>query len=156
MSAPDQALLIGIWVVLNLVLSLLPLIFCTLFKFFFDLPVTWIQVLKEGELFVFSTTLSANAISKLILPSPSDPNPAGIISLIYPQLSPSKVCTLIGLGIILLFSVAIFSALSLIKFNNSNQAQAPVKSGNYAIGALSCATTSSLLSYAAFAQGGMK
>jgi hypothetical protein len=154
MSASDQALLIGIWVVLNLVLSLLPLIFCILFKFFFDLSVTWIQILKEGELFLFSTTLSANTISKLILPSPSDPNSAGIISLVYPQLSLSKVYTLIGLGFALLFSVAIFGALSLIKFNSSNQVS--VRNRNYAVGALSCATISSLLSFVSFAQGGMK
>jgi hypothetical protein len=153
MPASDYALLVISWIVLNLVLALVPLFVSILFKFFFSLPVTWIQILKEGELFLFSTTVSANAISKLVLPAP-ETNGVGKISLALPQLSADKAFTLIGLILILLLSTILFGALSLIKFNNLKKIK--VGDRNYTLGALGCAATSSILSYVAFAQGGMK
>jgi hypothetical protein len=154
MSASDHALLVISWIVLNLVLALVPLFVSILFKFFFSLSVTWIQILKEGELFLFSTTVSANAISKLVLPTPSETSSLGKIALVFPQLSPDKAFTLIGLILILLLSTIIFGAMSLIKFNNLKKIK--VGNRNYTFGAFGCAATSSILSYIAFVQGGMK
>jgi hypothetical protein len=155
MSVADITLLIFGWIILNLVLAIIPLILSIVLRFLFGFPATWIEILKEGELFLFSTTISANSIGKLVLPTPSEANAVGKISLVLPQLSTDKAFTLIGLFLTLLCSAMIFGAFSLVKFSRNSNTFA-VTDRNYAVAALSCATMAFVLSYAAFNQGGMK
>jgi hypothetical protein len=157
MQVLDQVFLLIVWVALNVLLALIPVVITISLSFFFNSsgsPVNWIQILREGELFLFSTTISANAISKMILPSPGDADVAGKIALIPQSVTTIKAFNLVALALMLLFSTFMFGASSMIKVYNV--ANVRVAERRYVMGAFGCAIASSCLSYWAFVQGGMK
>jgi len=59
-----------IWLLVNIVLALLPLIFsCLILAFITDWEVEgrhYLNLLKDGQLYIFSATLAASLVSKLL------------------------------------------------------------------------------------------
>lgn len=60
------------WLFFNVVLALLPLLINLLLMFIGKIKINWIQLFKEGELFFFSSTISASSIGTLLFEKPSN------------------------------------------------------------------------------------
>lgn len=93
---------IEIWLAFNVALALLPLLMTPLFEIFNDVPGTRFnrKQIRDGQLFFFSSSLSATSIGKWV-------------ELLMRRLPPPNVFTLVMLIVILLVSALCFgSALS--------------------------------------------
>lgn len=61
----QQPLSLTAWLTFNIVIALLPLVASALIVILIKLPIHWTWVLRDGELFFFSTAVSATSLGKL-------------------------------------------------------------------------------------------
>jgi hypothetical protein len=147
------------WLFFTIALGLFPLVLGALFLLVFIAskisPKNYLDLLKDGELFFFATTLSANSLNKLMVLPPlvatttasAAPNPGGIQA---------------GLWTVLLLSLGGFAACILSKLNELAQStsggsgggQRIVRVGGVAIVSIICAAIACYLSYNVYTYGG--
>jgi len=104
------------WFFFNVILALTPLAFSFLLVLLLKFAVTWHEILKDGELFIFSTTLSAGAIGESLYR-----NAATVAS---PETPPSPAngpsWTVLALMIVLLLTSGLFAVSTLLKFKKES------------------------------------
>jgi hypothetical protein len=126
------------WFFFNVVLALLPLLLNLILIQVGSIKTNWSELLKDGELFFFSTTIAASSIGALLFQSPSSLIVASITSYI--------------LIAILMISTGMFALSSFLKLKQMDVIDKKVFSASSAL----CAIVTICLSYVAFVQGGMK
>ena len=137
------------WFFINVVLALLPLIInlviVSMFKEEERRKWQWINLFRDGELFFFSSTISATSISELVLGSnQSSTNNIGYI----------HTFTLLPLMLVLLLSTVIFgcSAYTKLQKQLSGKGDSLLDDLRFSYGSVACAIASMILGYVAFLQ----
>ena len=126
------------WFFFNVVLALLPLLLNLMLIQVGSIKTNWSELLKDGELFFFSTTIAASSIGALLFQNPSSPVLASVTSYF--------------LMVILMISTGMFALSSFLKLKQMDVIDKKVFSASSAW----CAVITIFLSYVAFIQGGMK
>lgn len=140
------------WLVFNVVLALLPLIvnffILTIIKNQQKPDSVWREILKEGELFIFSSTISASSIGTLVFrgfsTNTANSSVTGPSALILTIIISSLI-------IVLLLSTASFGISTFAKFVRQNTSSDVIFDDKRLSNAsLAIAILASLLSYSAF------
>lgn len=126
------------WFFFNIVLALLPLLLNLMLIKVGSVKTNWSELLKDGELFFFSTTIAASSIGTLLFQEPSSPIIASLVSYF--------------LMVILMISTGMFALSSFLKLKQMDVIDKKIFSASSAW----CAVLTIVLSYFAFVQGGMK
>lgn len=139
------------WFFINVVLALLPLIInlvvVSMFKEEERRKWKWINLFRDGELFFFSSTISATSVSELVLgESQASTNNIGYIHTL----------TLLPLMLVLLLSTVIFgcSAYTKLQEQLSGKGDSLLDDLRFSYGSVACAIASIILGYVAFLQSG--
>ena len=122
------------WVFFNVILALVPLLLNFFLVKVARVTTTWHKMLKDGELYIFSSTIAAASIGKEFLDSSSK--------------DLTSTVTVFALIIILMLSAAMFSLSSFLKFREESCLDEKLFSG----GSISCAIVAGILSYVVFVQ----
>jgi hypothetical protein len=158
-SSPKEEFIL--WLFFTIVLAVLPLLLNYLILMMFASWNVWLSnclnLLKDGELFFFSTTLSATSLNKLTALL----SVAAVGSGASRPISTSWVQ--VGLWSVLIVSTSVFGLCTFSKLDKQLQLQsgkgtASVSEPNVwaiALGSILCAITSGLLSYVVYAYGGV-
>lgn len=117
------------WIVFNVVVALLPIGLTFAVVRVFHLPTRWFEVLKDGELFIYSTTLSASAIGAVMLDSKLQ-RTAPFVAFWF-------------LVLMLMFSTVLFGVSSYLKLTHQSPAKPRVVSASSVV----CAVLVSAASY---------
>ena len=121
------------WIFFNVILALVPLALGFFFVYVMKIAKTkWHAILKDGELYIFSTTLSASSIGTAIIRAKSVELTLAVI--------------IIGLFLTLILSTALFALASSFRLTQT----APPDEMAFAVTSLFCAVTASILSFVAF------
>ncbi|MBD1853000.1 hypothetical protein H6F87_23945 [Cyanobacteria bacterium FACHB-502] len=126
------------WLFFNVILALLPLLLNLILVKIGKVTTDRAELLKDGELFFFSTTIAASSVGSLLFQSPSNPIFASIVSYL--------------LMTIIMISTGLFALSSFLKLKKMEAIDKQVFSDSSAW----CAAITIALSYFAFVQGGMK
>lgn len=126
------------WSFFNVIFPLLPILFNLILLKVGSLKPDWVELLKDGQLFFFSTTISANSIGSLLFIDPNNQILATIIT-----------CLLI---LIIFCSAGLFALSSFLKLKNMDIIDNKV----FSIFSAGCAFFTVILSYFAFIQGGLQ
>lgn len=143
------------WFFVNILLAILPLIasFLIVLNFKEDerRKWTWISLFKNGELFFFSSAISASAISELS--SARDTSTSKITAI---QASGDYTITLISLILILLISTIMFGSSAYLNLQSQifKTQSSPIDERRFAYSSVFCAITAAILGYIAFIQKG--
>lgn len=161
MSSEDVQILILCWVFANIILALLPMIASLIVVLMhYDIRTKWLDILKAGELFLFSTTLATASIAKILMPIPGEKDPVtGKIPLIMPAIVPASVPNLLGLLVVLILATILFGIATdqKLKTNVGEASQAgELAVRRYVVGSIACTLIAVLLSYNVFIHGGMR
>lgn len=139
------------WFFINVVLALLPLIInlivVSMFKEEERRKWKWINLFRDGELFFFSSTISATSVSELVLgEKQGSTNNIGYI----------HAFTLLPLMLVLLLSTVIFgcSAYTKLQEQLSGKGDSLLDDLRFSYGSVACAIASIILGYVAFLQSG--
>lgn len=117
------------WIVFNVVVALVPVALAFFVVRMFRLRVRWFEILKDGELFIYSSTLSAATIGSMVMDSKLQ------------RTGPFLVFW--ALILLLMGSSVIFGVLSYLKFTN----RTPTSVRTVSAGSIICAAAVSGLSY---------
>jgi len=126
------------WLFFNVVLALLPLLLNLILVKIGNVTTDRAELLKDGELFFFSTTIAAASIGTLLFQNPSNPLVASVVSYF--------------LMTIIMISTGLFALSSFLKLKKMDVIDKKIFSDSSAW----CAVVTVVLSYFAFVQGGMK
>lgn len=126
------------WFFFNVILALLPLFLNLMLIQVGSIKTNWSELLKDGELFFFSTTISASSIGALLFQKPSNPIAASV--------------TIYFLMVILMISTGMFALSSFLKLKQMDVINKKIFSSSSAW----CAVITVLFSYFAFIQGSTK
>jgi hypothetical protein len=126
------------WLFFNVILALLPLLLNLILVKIGQVSTDRAELLKDGELFFFSTTIAASSVGTLLFQSPSNPIIASVVSYL--------------LMTIIMVSTGLFALSSFLKLKKMDVIDKKVFSSSSAW----CAFITVVLSYFAFVQGGMK
>jgi hypothetical protein len=143
------------WFFVNILLAILPLIatfFIVLtFKEEERRKWTWVSLFKNGELFFFSSAISASAISDL-----SSGRDTSTSNLTTTQAAGDYTITLISLIFILLLSTIMFGSSAYLNLQSQifKTQSSPIDERRFAYGSVFCAITAAILGYIAFIQKG--
>lgn len=127
------------WFFFNVVLALLPLLLNLILIRVGNIKTNWPELLKDGELFFFSTAISASSIGTLLFQHPSSPLVASITSYF--------------LILILIVSTGMFALSSFMKLKQMDDV---IDKKVFGLISAWCAVIAIIISYIAFIQGGMK
>jgi hypothetical protein len=116
------------WVFTNVILALIPIVINLILIKMLKMGTQWHQMLKDGELFIFSTTLSASSI--------------GIASFQGKLVNSSESLLFWALIVVLIISTALFSLSSLTKLK-----QIDIDEKFFATSSIACALAASAFSY---------
>ncbi len=122
------------WFFVSVVLALMPLILNLILVKVGRLQVGWAELLKDGELFFFATSLAASALGTLLFKKPG--NPGGALLLSYLLL------------IVLTISSGLFALASFLKLTKSDAVDKTV----FSLGSILCALASVILSFLSLLQ----
>ena len=135
------------WVFINVIFALLPLIInlivVSMFREEERNKWKWITLFKNGELFFFSSTISASSMSELVLNDTSNlTNDVGYVHLFI----------LLPLMIVLILSTVIFGCSAYIKLQEqiSGEVNSLLDDFRFSYGSIACAVTSIILGYMSF------
>ncbi len=120
------------WFFFNIILALLPLFFNLILIKIGQIKTNWIELLKGGELFFFSSTISASSIGGLLFQNPSNIALALVISYL--------------LLVVLAISTGMFSLSSFLKLKQMDMLDNKIFSKS----SVWCAFLAVLLSYLTF------
>lgn len=126
------------WLFFNVILSLLPLALNAILVVVGRVTTSWPEMLKDGELFFFSTAISASSIGGLLFQVPSNKVVAAIVTYL--------------LMTILMISTGMFALSSFMKLKQIDAIDKTVFGASSAW----CAIFTIILSYIAFVLGGSK
>jgi hypothetical protein len=126
------------WLFFNVILALLPLLLNLILVKIGKVSTDRAELLKDGELFFFSTTIAASSVGTLLFQSPSNPIIASIVSYF--------------LMTIIMISTGLFALSSFLKLTKTEGIDKKIFSDSSVL----CAAITIILSYFAFVQGGMK
>ena len=70
------------WILLNFVFAVFPLLFCWIYFYFRNVDAGWPFLVKNGEMFFYSVTISAYSLGSLLLSQDTDLSSPGIRILI--------------------------------------------------------------------------
>lgn len=110
-----------LWIFVNIILALLPIVTNFLLIKIMKIEREWYETLKDGELFIFSTTISASAIGVTFFQGSLD-NSLG--NLVF--------CILL---LTIIFSTLLFGFASVLKFKQEKMPDEKL----YAIASIGCA-----------------
>lgn len=125
------------WFFFNIALALLPLLLNLIVIKVSNIKPSW-ELLKDGELYFFSTTIAASSIGTLLFKNPLSPIVALLVSYV--------------LLVVLMVSTEMFALASLQKLAKKDLVDGKV----FSISSALCAIITIVLGYVAFVQGGMK
>lgn len=156
MTPEDINFLIRSWVFTNIILALLPLLVSLIIVLMYDdIRSKWLEILKAGELFLFSSTLATASIGKIIMPVPGTPDPVtGTISLAPATINPESATNLMGLLLVLVLATILFGIASYHKIKGKLSEEP--RTIKYLFGSLSCTILAVYFAYQVFVQGGMR
>lgn len=143
------------WFFINVVLALLPLIInlvvISMFKDNERRKWKWINLFRDGELFFFSSTISATSISELVL---RDIQTSASNQISASNLEYIHTFTLLPLMLVLLLSTVIFgcSAYTKLQEQLSGQQDSLLDDFRFSYGSIACAIAAIILGYVAFVQ----
>ncbi len=100
------------WVFFNVILALLPIFIGFFIAKMVDTPANWVDLLKNGELFFFSTIISASSIHKTI-------------GMNWMQCSLTFYLSFLSLLLILICSPLLLGATSYLKIKNGASTPEP-------------------------------
>lgn len=126
------------WIFFNVVMALFPLLLNFILTRVGNMQIGLVDLLKDGELFFFSTAISASAIGTLFSERPSDLATAVVLG-----------CLLL---VILIISTGLFSLRSFLKLKQMDVLDARI----FGKASVWCSLIAVILSYLTFVQGGMK
>jgi hypothetical protein len=125
------------WILFNVILALFPLLFNAVLLPLSGEMLKWKDLLKDGELFFFSTSITASSIGTLFLKRPSNLALSVTLGSFLVILLVTSSC---------LFSLASFQKIKQIDFLDRQL---------YAVSSVWCSSFAVLLGYLAFCLGGM-
>lgn len=137
------------WLCFNIVLALIPLALNFILVKLLVINISWYKILKDGELFVFSSAVSASAIGDTFFRHTGNISTVAKVSAASPTTqasiigSASNEITMFALLIVLILSAFLFAISSLLKFQN----QSPPDEKLFSCSSIACAALSTLLSY---------
>jgi|GEM_PF-5796759 len=126
------------WIFFNVILALFPLILNSIIVPISSEKIQWKDLLKDGELFFFSTSITASSIGTLFLKRPSNIALAVLVGSLLIIVLVMSSC---------LFSLASFQKIKQIDFLDKEL---------YAISSVWCSVAAAILGYLTFALGGMQ
>jgi len=126
------------WLFFNVILALLPLLLNLILVKIGKVTTDRAELLKDGELFFFSTTIAASSVGTLLFQSSANPIIASVVSYF--------------LMTIIMVSTGLFALSSFLKLKKMDVIDKKVFSDSSAW----CAIITIIFSYFAFVQGGMK
>lgn len=126
------------WFFFNVILALMPVVVNFVLVRMVKIDTSWYRILKDGELFIFSSTISASSIGTAIIQRQSG--------------SSVTTVTICALLIVLMLSAAMFAVSSYFKFKQ----EIPPDERLFGVSSVYCAALAVLLSYIVAASGGIK
>ena len=105
------------WLFVNGILALLPLLIAFFISFLANADVKWYQMLKEGELYVFSTTLCATSIGTIVFEKKASLNRSNLLELDTEAGVMFHTIVMCILILILITSTSAFAMASFTKLN---------------------------------------
>lgn len=145
------------WFFINVVLALLPLIInlvvISMFKEEERRKWKWISLFRDGELFFFSSTISATSISELVLGNNQSSTNSNVTN---DNVAYVHTFTLLPLMLVLVVSTVIFGCAAYIKLQEqlSGKGNSLLDDFRFSYGSVACAIASTILGYIAFLQSG--
>ncbi len=136
------------WFFINVVLALLPLIVnlvvISMFKEEERRKWKWVSLFRDGELFFFSSTISATSMSEVVLGNKSN----------SPNLGYLHTFTLLPIMLVLLLSTVIFGCAAYTKLQKqlTGKGDSLLDDFRFSYGSVACAIASVILGYVAFLQ----
>jgi hypothetical protein len=146
------------WGVFNVLLALLPIIVNFILAAYLKVPNRWMAVLKDGELFIFSSTVAATSLGQKLadfLSPNSRINQSTLIveestrvadSVLVSHVSDSPVAGMIIIASLLLV-MALSSALFALSSYYKLEKKEPPNPGFVVAGSVACAAMSSLFGF---------
>ena len=119
------------WLVFNVILALVPLIFSTVVVWIFRIKTRWYRMLRGGELYIFSTSIAASSV--------------GLFALEHDSINPGQGTLLGALFLIMLLSSCLFAVSAYTQLQQQDLPEEHMS--RYGGLSVACAVAASALGY---------